>query len=325
MKNALNYSISTKLLICLYFSLTPLCEKWYDSSEQVGATIILEGVVLRNSLDLASITYISQCIPYLFASATRLALEECSLEVMMSINQPYSDMIFTGYKPFEFRKQILKEMVVLNPQEFITAYIYETKKNGGVGAVIGEVKIEELHMPRFGAHHVTDMDIKERNWCVKTLYLIWCKNRGVHPNLHDGWFKCKRFLKYQDEIGFGANPDFNYALMLGETKKYTNFLPINAFLDMSGEPLDRPPLNMMQVRRDPDFVTLGLDNKKHLPNVDKTGVWRLGLEVVDGNLVEHPICPFCSTYISVEQNQPFPDGCPICGAQLLSFGEVPNT
>ncbi len=247
------------------------------------------------------------------------------MEVMISINPPYANMIFSGYKPFVFRKQILKGMDALNPYEYITAYIYETKKKGGAGAVIGEVKIEEIHKPRYGARCVTDMDIKERNWCFKTLYLIWCKKRGVHPNLQDGWLKCKRFRKYQEEIGFGTDPDFNYALMLGEVKQYTNHLPINAFLDMRGEPLNRPPLNMFQVSRDPGFIILDLHKKSHLPNVDKTGVWRLGLEVVDGRLVEHPICPFCSTYTSMEPNQPFPDGCPICGAQLLLFGDVPST
>ena len=32
-------------------------EKWYDSSEKVGATSVLEGVVLRNPLNLTFLLY----------------------------------------------------------------------------------------------------------------------------------------------------------------------------------------------------------------------------------------------------------------------------
>ena len=56
-------------------------------------------------------------------------IEKC---ILLSVNPPFADWLVTGYKTIEWRKK---------PLPLGKAYIYETKKNGGCGAVIGEITI----------------------------------------------------------------------------------------------------------------------------------------------------------------------------------------
>lgn len=169
------------------------------------------------------------------------------MEVMISINPPYTDMIFSGCKPFEFRKQVLKEMDQGYILDDVTAYIYETKNKGGVGAVIGEVPILGAYTLNYGKGDGTDSYVTERNECVKCLYFHWCGLKGIKPNKNEGWFKSKRFREYLEKIGFYPNLDFNYALVLGDPKKYEKAVPLHAFKSIKGESLTRPPQNMFRV------------------------------------------------------------------------------
>ena len=171
------------------------------------------------------------------------------MQVMISINPPYTDMIFSGYKPYEFRKRVLKGMDEWYPPEEIIAYIYETKNKGGAGAVIGEVKIAGSYTPNYGKDSETDTFVVERNECIKSLYLRWCESKHIKPNMKEGWFKSKRFLHYLEEIGFGPKLDFNYALILDNPRKYEVSLPLNNFRNTKGETLARPPQNMFRVAR----------------------------------------------------------------------------
>lgn len=52
--------------------------------------------------------------------------------MLISINKPHTDRIFTGIKSLEWRKKPL-------PQGLY--YVYETKNKGGCGMVIGEMRI----------------------------------------------------------------------------------------------------------------------------------------------------------------------------------------
>ena len=172
--------------------------------------------------------------------------------VLISVSAPYTDMIFSGYKPFEFRKKVLKGMDSHYPEEPITAYIYETKNKGGCGAVVGEVKIDGTFTVNYAkdTEHSTEL-VKERYMLVKCLYLMWCEGKGIEPNRNEGWFKSKRFARYQREIGFfGENDslDFNYAVSLGDAHKYTHPKPLSCFRNLDGKVLSRPPQNMQRVR-----------------------------------------------------------------------------
>ena len=52
--------------------------------------------------------------------------------MLISINKPHTDNIFTGIKSLEWRKKPLPEGLY---------YVYETKNKGGCGMVIGEMRI----------------------------------------------------------------------------------------------------------------------------------------------------------------------------------------
>lgn len=52
--------------------------------------------------------------------------------VLISINKPHTDNIFSGDKNLEWRKKPLPEGL---------CYVYETKNKGGCGMVIGEMRI----------------------------------------------------------------------------------------------------------------------------------------------------------------------------------------
>lgn len=172
--------------------------------------------------------------------------------VLISINPPYTDMIFSGYKPFEFRKKVLRGMDEGYPLEEITAYIYETKNRGGCGAIVGEVKIDGAYTVDYVKDVETTTDlVKERYWLVKSMYLGWCERNKIKPNMNEGWFKSERFKKYQREIGFFGKDDaldFNYALILGDRQKYTHPKPISCFRNLDGTVLSRPPQNMQRVK-----------------------------------------------------------------------------
>ena len=134
---------------------------------------------------------------------------------MISVNPPYTSMIFSGHKLYEFRNSVLKGMDADYPTENIKAYIYETKNKGGKGAVIGEVTIAGAFSPNYGKQEESTTElVLERFYCIKTLYLYWCEINAVMPNMNEGWFKSKKFHDYQIEIGFYDKKNklsFNYA------------------------------------------------------------------------------------------------------------------
>ena len=54
------------------------------------------------------------------------------MSIIISVNPPHSGLLVDGIKEIEWRKRFLPRG---------KAFIYETKKHGGIGAVIGEVEI----------------------------------------------------------------------------------------------------------------------------------------------------------------------------------------
>lgn len=54
------------------------------------------------------------------------------MSILLSVNPPYAEWLVSGEKTIEWRKK---------PLPFGKAYIYETKKGGGRGAVIGAVEV----------------------------------------------------------------------------------------------------------------------------------------------------------------------------------------
>lgn len=74
------------------------------------------------------------------------------MDAVFSVRKPFTDMIFRGEKELEFRNKIGKKLF---PESKI--YLYETKKNAGLGAVIGSViieSIEELPYHKIGTYNM---------------------------------------------------------------------------------------------------------------------------------------------------------------------------
>lgn len=61
------------------------------------------------------------------------------MDVMYSLYKLWTDMILSGQKPLEFRTKLPKE---LKPGTKI--YLYETRKHGGAGAVVGECTVSDI-------------------------------------------------------------------------------------------------------------------------------------------------------------------------------------
>lgn len=61
------------------------------------------------------------------------------MDVMASCYKHWTDMILSGEKPFEFRGRPWKKIEV--GDKF---YLYESKKHGGAGMVVGEATIEKI-------------------------------------------------------------------------------------------------------------------------------------------------------------------------------------
>ena len=171
------------------------------------------------------------------------------MDIMISINPPYAEMILSGYKPVEYRKKIL------NIKQLNKLYIYETKNHNGQGKVIGEALIDNIYRLYYDKS-VDDNRlpiVQERFRHIKNLYYEYCDIKNYKPNKNEGWFKSKKFKNYQQEIGLlDANGELkvNYGIHLSHIQKYDEPLDISEFISpTTGNILKRPPQNMWYVDR----------------------------------------------------------------------------
>ena len=61
------------------------------------------------------------------------------MNTIFSIRKPYTDYIFDGIKNLEFRKKVGKNMKAGD-----TVFLYETKKNHGLGKVVGSAEVKNI-------------------------------------------------------------------------------------------------------------------------------------------------------------------------------------
>ena len=106
--------------------------------------------------------------------------------VMLSVNPPYSQQIISGYKLFEFRSLVLYGMELGFLPEQITAYIYETKKKGGCGKVIGKVTISGTYAPLYRKIDYSPDIVRHRNKMIIQMYYLWCNKVNRKPNNNEG-------------------------------------------------------------------------------------------------------------------------------------------
>lgn len=161
-----------------------------------------------------------------------------NLDVMISINPPYSDMIMRKYKMIEFRKKIMKNI------KFNTTYIYETKRKGGIGKVIGECKIVDIF----------ELDnSNEREEMIEDIYKHYSLN--VFGEILYNWEFDSYFInEFLEEIGYSdddSEDGYNakYGLRLCNIKKYDKPLELSQFLNSKNEVMKRPPQNMCYCKR----------------------------------------------------------------------------
>lgn len=167
--------------------------------------------------------------------------------IMLSINPPYAEMIINEKKPVEFRNKVVNAIknFYKDPDD-IHFYIYETKRKGGRGKVIGEADMAWMHKLSYnispGPEHFTHQLAKERNNFIQWLYYFWCAQTGKKPNPKEGWFRSSRFSKYMEEIGFQTNCD--YAVWLCKPKAFEIPVDISEFSYGNGTSMSRPPQGM---------------------------------------------------------------------------------
>lgn len=91
--------------------------------------------------------------------------------IVISVNPPHAGNLVDGLKTIEWRKKPLPEC---------TAYVYETKRNGGCGKVIGEVRIVGDTKCDTNEWWSTDFDLIVRGKVgVRFLEKYAAKNDGV--------------------------------------------------------------------------------------------------------------------------------------------------
>lgn len=166
------------------------------------------------------------------------------MNILMSVWPPFSDMILDGSKPYVFRKKILEGMEERDPlEEDITVYLYDLKRKGGSGNVIGEAKITGC----YGLHYTDELKfdqelIGERMVFLEQMYMDWCRRKRIQPNKNQGWLKSKNFKRYQGEIGFTMT--CNYALKFADPVRYKTYKKLSDFVGTTGTVILQAPKNM---------------------------------------------------------------------------------
>ena len=158
---------------------------------------------------------------------------------LLSINPPYSEMIFDKRKRYEFRTVIMKAM---KPDDRM--YIYETKKRKGCGKIIGYAVIKKIVGPAIKSkddeyvYFHEDMFEEVR----KDLWDDFCE---IYDNekMSDKEFE-EESEKFLDDAGFLGV--WNYAIRIGKVHRFAEPKELSEFIGKNG-PVTHPPQNMMGI------------------------------------------------------------------------------
>lgn len=112
--------------------------------------------------------------------------------------------------------------------------------------VVGQTAISGAYIVNYAKNVAvgTERTIERFELC-KDLYFKWCLMKKIKPNMNEGWFKSKKFIKYREEIGW-EKCDFNYALKLYAPQKYDEPKPLCHFTSEKGKTILSPPQNMFK-------------------------------------------------------------------------------
>lgn len=207
------------------------------------------------------------------------------MNVILPIHKKYSDRIFSGLKPYEFRNRVPKL------EKYDKVFVYETKKYG-CGMVVGyfTVKdVEKIQHHKLGAygylsdyvHRYYNEEVQQLVDKAMTIDLNNCDNSLVlsyflMEDCLDEMLKTKRppensfnnmlfyrmseynqAKKLQTEIiescddwlrdmgfyntEFGEKSEWEYRIVIADTCKYNNPIPITDFLNKDGNSIKKAP------------------------------------------------------------------------------------
>lgn len=158
------------------------------------------------------------------------------MDILLPIQRPYTDLIFKGFKPFEFRTRIPQNLLLGD-----TIYIYESKAKGGTGKVIGHAKLKGI-LPISKEDPVS---------FLTTAYTETITHLGTHCNIScDEW---GRRVGFTNRWGVCV---WNYAIQLTEIQLYAIPKELHEFQGAKG-PLMRAPQSfcyISQVNRKVDLL-----------------------------------------------------------------------
>lgn len=162
--------------------------------------------------------------------------------ILISIRPPYAKMLLSGYKPMEFRKKIINELMP-NVGENLPVYIYETKNNQGQGQIIGEAFVSKIYNTKFTCAN---------NAQLRELYFPWMRKHQTELteeelNIEKPWLNSEKFNEFKTSIGYPEDDRSIYAIAFRNLQTYKKPKELSKFLNKNGTPFQRPPQNMCYV------------------------------------------------------------------------------
>ena len=202
------------------------------------------------------------------------------LGILMSIHKDYIEKIFSGFKPFAFRKSLPKDFGVGTK-----LYFYETSKNGGRKMVVGEATVSDYFYllskdgkyPCFGAYNFIEYYMEKIKGDKETAD----KYRSVKEEFKD------KFENYK--YGF----IINYALSEENLENIREKgQPINTW-EMAGNYINNPLLSKIlnDVDRSSKYITECDEWLEKLGFYDRYGEsdWKYAIKLDDVIEYKEPI------------------------------------
>lgn len=188
------------------------------------------------------------------------------MNALFPIRKQFSDLIFSGEKDIEFRNIRTK----LQPGD--TIYVYETKKNNGLGMVVGYFvcgEISEIPHHKIGTyamlnHYIEKCGTEEEKNAVNTAMKIRLEN-------HDDCYVLRYMFmeEYMEYLKIHKNPD---TMFLHEYYKKNNL----AFQE------EGKAVNLLD-KCDEWLTKIGFYNKE-----DSLSTWKYQIEILKPVMFEKP-------------------------------------
>lgn len=174
-----------------------------------------------------------------------------NVEIMISVNPPYSQMISEEYKRVEFRKN---SIIDLRKGDIV--WFYETKNKGGSGSIIGYATIDAI-VP---LEAIYDPE-QEVDCFVNNHKMFWnyCFDRDIsvpYAPTNEWVYQVRECMKeeffqhiavipfdYLTIIGFGGNYAIMFDKFVAESHALGDFIS-----KKSNDIMARPPQNMCYVK-----------------------------------------------------------------------------